>query len=72
MTRKDVVKEYIGMIKLFVGAIFGAIFGLIVYNIQTSGSNFSVVIVAIVVLGLSAIYLAGGYKKLMDELNGLP
>jgi len=72
MAKIDVVKAKIDFLKMVMSTIvFGFIVTLYLYNIQTSGANAIVVIVAIVILLIFGLILAKKIKSLFDELETL-
>ncbi len=72
MTETDYAKEKLALLKIIMTGIFGAIFALLVYNTQSSGSNFVAVMIVTILLGISLFYLGKEYGKLLDELKDLP
>ncbi|MFA4936627.1 MAG: hypothetical protein WC568_12415 [Candidatus Methanoperedens sp.] len=72
MARIDVVKAKIDLLKTVIGVVvFGSMVSLVLYNIQTPGEHFIVVLVAIVILFIFGLIVAKTLKGLFDELEEL-
>jgi uncharacterized membrane protein YsdA (DUF1294 family) len=50
MMQKDYVKEKLALLKMIMTGIIGAMFAISVYNVQTSGSNFIIVMAATIII----------------------
>ncbi len=73
MTRKDVIQTELNFLNIVIGNVtLGALIGLSIYNIQSSGINAIYVIVAIIIFSAIAKFLSWQYEKLLDELKVLP
>ncbi len=72
MAKIDVVKARIDILKTVLSTVvIGGLVSLALYNIQTSGANFIVVMSAIAVLAIFGRVIAKAFKKELDELERL-
>lgn len=72
MTEKEYIMEKFSFLKIGMTATVGTMFALGVYNVQTSGSNFILVLLAIILFGIFLLALGRAYTKLLDEIKAMP
>ena len=72
MTRKEYVKAKVDFLKMMMGMMFGAMFAISLYNIQTSGANIIFVTISVVSISLVLILVYFlKYEKYLKELRGM-
>jgi hypothetical protein len=72
MTETDYVKEKLAVLKIEMTGIIGAMFALVAYNIQSSGSNLNTVIIVMIFLFIISVFIRKAYDTLLNELKDLP
>jgi|GEM_PF-4878839 len=69
MSEIEYIKARIDLVKTVISGLFLTMFGLAVYNVQSSGAKFTAVIIALILFGSFGIHLGRVWKALVNELK---
>lgn len=68
----EYTKAKLDLLKLIMSGTIVAMASVVIYNLQSSGSNFIPGLFIIIVFGVLVSYLGKQYSKTMDELKDMP